>query len=142
MKFDLANKIHPLTAIAPAAARTDNTAIVSTIFDMRGMLGAALVLAIGTNTDVNATFSVLLEESDASDMTGATAVADADLTGTEALAGYTFADDAETRKLGYVGSSRYIRATITPAGNDSGNIFIAGVWIGSPEDQPAPNPPV
>jgi hypothetical protein len=142
MKFDLANKIHPLTAIAPAAARTDNTAIVSTIFDMQGMMAAALVLAIGTNTDVNATFSVLLEESDASDMTGATAVADADLTGTEALAGYTFADDAETRKLGYVGSSRYIRATITPAGNDSGNIFLAGVWIGSPEDQPAPNPPV
>jgi hypothetical protein len=43
-------------------------------------------------------------------MTGAVAVADADLIGTELLAGYTFADDAETRKLGYVGATSATRA--------------------------------
>jgi hypothetical protein len=142
MMFDLMNRIHPLVAIAPVAARTDNTAVVSTILDVRSFSAAALVIITGTNTDVNATFAVLLEESDASDMSGATAVADADLIGTEALAGFTFADDAETRKLGYRGSSRYIRATVTPSGNDSGNIFLAAAWIGTPLDQPAANPPV
>lgn len=141
MMFDLMNRVHTLPAIAPVAARTDNTAIVSTIFDVRAMSAAALLLVTGTNTDANATFVVLLEESNASDMTGAVAVADADLIGTEALAGYTFADDAETRKLGYKGSKRYIRATVTPSGNDAGNIFLAGIWIGTPLDQPAANPP-
>lgn len=141
MRFDLVNNLHVVNAIPPVAARTDNTAIVSTIFDTRGMLGVALLLSLGANTDANATFSVLLEESSASDMTGATAVADADLLGTEALAGFTFGDDNEARKLGYRGGERYVRATITPAGNDSGNIFLAGLWVGKPEDAPAPNPP-
>lgn len=142
MRFDLVSNLHPLVAVAPIAARTDNTAIVSTIFDTRGMLGVALLIAIGTNTDVDATFTVLLEESAASNMSGSNAVADADLIGTEALAGYTFADDVETRKLGYRGGKRYIRATITPSGNDSGNIFLAALWVGQPEDAPAANPPL
>lgn len=141
MKTDLVNRIHTAPAIVPVAARTDNTAIVSTIFDTRAMLAVALVLVTGTNTDTNATFTTLLEESDASDMSGAVAVADSDLIGTEALASFTFADDAETRKIGYKGSKRYVRATVTPAGNDSGNIFLSGVWIGTPLDQPAANPP-
>lgn len=142
MKFDLMNRIAPKRAISPAAAGTDNTAMVSQIFDMRGMTAAALVILVGANTDANATFAVLLEESNDSGMSGATAVADADLIGTEALAGFTAANDDNTvRKLGYKGSKRYIRATITPSGNDSGNIFVAAVWLGTPDDQPAANPP-
>lgn len=141
MKFDLMNRVHTVTAIAPVAARTDNTAIVSTIFDTRGMSAVMLALILGTNTDANATFTTLLEEGDDSELSDAAAVADGDMIGTEALASFTFADDTETRKLGYKGSKRYIRATVTPAGNDSGNIFIAGAWIGTPLDQPAANPP-
>jgi hypothetical protein len=33
----------------------------------------------------------------------------------EAAASYTFADDAETRAIGYIGTKRYIRLTVTPA---------------------------
>ena len=43
---------------------------------------------------------------------GFAAVADADLIGTEAEAGFTFfADDGETRKLGYIGNKRYTRSS-------------------------------
>lgn len=142
MKFDLMNRVNVKRGISPAAAVTDNTPFVSQIFDMQGHNAAMFLILIGANTDANATFTVLMEESDAANMTGANAVADADLIGTEALAGFTAADDDnELRKLGYKGAKRYIRTTITPAGNDSGNIFLAGAWIATPDDQPAPNPP-
>lgn len=140
---DLASSINVKSAILPVAARTDNTAIASTILDTFGYGSAALALTIGTNTDTNATFAVLLEESDDGGMSGATAVADKDMVGTEALAGFTAADDdTKAKKLGYIGNKRYIRATVTPSGNDSGNIFLAGVWVqGHPASAPTANPP-
>jgi hypothetical protein len=139
---DLASNLHFKPAIAPAAARTDNTAIVSTILDTYGYGSAMLAMVTGTETDTNATFAVLLEESNDSGMSGANAVADGDMIGTEALAGFQFDDDNESRKLGYIGNKRYIRATITPSGNDSGNIFLAGVWVlGNPNSAPTANPP-
>jgi len=126
---DLHNKLHFVPLIAPVAARTDNTAIVSAIIDRQGFESLEIVLVTGTNTDANATFAVLVEDGDASDLTGGAAVADAQLLGTEAVAGFTYADDVECRKIGYVGDKRYVRVTVTPSGNDSGNIFIAGVAV-------------
>ena len=82
----MANNIHTRPAIAPVAARTDNTAIVSTTLDTFGYDSATLALVTGTNTDANATFVVLLEEPNDSGMSGVVAVADIDLVGTEALA--------------------------------------------------------
>jgi hypothetical protein len=139
---DLASHLHIRPAIAPIAARTDNTAIVSAILDTYGFGSAMLALLTGTNTDTNATFATLLEESDDSGMSGATAVDDKDMIGTEALASFTFADDIECRKLGYIGNRRYVRATVTPSGNDSGNIFLSGIWVlGHPSSAPTANPP-
>src|SRR5215218_2208248 len=113
---DIANRLHFRPAIAPIAARTDNTAILSTILDTLGYGSATLALVTGTNTDADATFTTLLEESNDSGMSGAAAVADKDMIGTEALASFQFDDDVECRKLGYIGAKRYIRATVTPAG--------------------------
>lgn len=139
---DLHNNIHTVPLIAPIAARTDNTAIVSAIIDRRGYDSLELVLITGTNTDVNATFAVLVEDGNASNLSDNAAVADNHLLGTEALAAFTFADDVETRKIGYIGDKRYVRVTVTPTGNDSGNIFIAGVAVlGHPNLTPTPNPP-
>ena len=140
MKFDLMNKLDLKRAISPAAAATDNTAFVSEILDTQGYDGIMLAILTGALADADATFTVLLEEGDAANLSDATAVADADLNGTEALASFTFADDNEMRKLGYVGSKRYIRATITPAAN-SGNAFVAATWVLRPETAPASNPP-
>jgi hypothetical protein len=139
---DLHNSIHTVPLIVPIAARTDNTAIVSAIIDTAGYESAEFVLITGTNTDTNATFAVLVEDGDAANLSDNSAVADKFLLGLETEASFTFADDNETRKIGYVGPKRYVRVTVTPSGNDSGNIFIAGVAIlGHPRSAPTANPP-
>lgn len=139
---DIHNSLHFVPLIAPVAARTDNTAIVSAIIDTLGYESVELVLVTGTNTDTNATFAVVVDDGDAANLSDAANVADKFLLGTEAEAGFTFADDVETRKIGYVGQKRYVRMTVTPSGNDSGNIFIAGVAVlGHARSAPTPNPP-
>lgn len=137
---DITNGLDVKRAISPQAARTDNTAIVSQVADLKGYDGCMLAINIGANTDTNATFAVLIEDSE--DNSNWSAVADEYLNGTEALAGFQFDDDNEMRKIGYVGIKRYARATITPSGNDSGNIFVTASWILRPLRMPAANPPV
>lgn len=138
---DLATHLHFRPAFAPGAAVTDNTAVVSSILPVKDFGSAVLAFVTGTLSDADATFTTLLEESDAADMAGATAVADGDMIGTEALASFGFADDSECRKLGYIGNKAYIRATITPAGN-TGNLYVAGMWVqGRAAHQPTANPP-
>lgn len=136
---DIMNNVDIKRAISPQAARTDNTAIVSQVADLRGYDGAMLGIDIGANTDANATFAVLIEDSD--DNVSYSAVDDAYLNGTEALAGFQYDDDNEMRKIGYTGTKRYLRGTITPSGNDSGNIFVTAAWILRPLRRPAANPP-
>lgn len=140
---DLHNNIHPLAGIVPVAARTDDTAIVSTIVDTQGYNSCEFVIITGANTDADATFTVLVQDGDASNLSDAAAVSDDELLGTEALASFAFGDDNETRKIGYVGGKRYVRVTVTPSGNGAGNIFLAGIWLlGHPSVAPTANPPV
>lgn len=139
---DLHNSVYPKRALSPVAAGTDNTAYVSQILDMQGFEAAELLVLIGANTDADATFTVLIEDGDAANLSDAVAVPDAQLLGTEALASFQFDDDNECRKIGYIGNKRYVRATITPANNAAGNIFIAAVWLlGFPRSMPTANPP-
>ena len=139
---DLMNSIHPVRAISPAAAVTDNTAIESEIVDTLGHDSLTLVILTGALADVDATFTTLVEHGDAANLSDAAAVPDEQLVGTEALASFTFADDNETRKIGYVGNKRYVRLTVTPAAN-TGNAFVAAVAVlGHPHQAPTPNPPV
>ncbi len=137
MMRDLYSNIGVRAVIAPAA-NTDlgTTPLVGTVVDRLGFQSVVYLIALGTLSDVNATYAVLLEESDASG-SGFTAVADEYLSGTEADAGFTFADDGEVRKLGYVGNKRYTRLTVTPTGADSGNSPISAVAVlGHPEVSP------
>lgn len=139
---DMANNIDVKRALSPVVAGTDNTPYVSQILDTRGAGSAMLAIMIGANTDADVTFTVLLEEGDAANLSDAAAVADADLNGTEALASFQFDDDNECRKIGYTGTKRYIRATITPANNGAGNIYMSAVWLlGNLDRAPAANPP-
>jgi hypothetical protein len=134
---DLANNIAVRPVIAPAA-NTDlgTTPLVGTVIDSLGFESLVYAISLGTLSDADATYAVLLEESDASG-SGYTAVADDDMVGTEAEAGFTFADDGEARKLGYIGNKRYTRLTITPTGADSGNSPISAVAIlGHPHEAP------
>lgn len=141
---DLHNNIHTVTLFPPIAAQTNSdTARVSAIIDRLGYDSLELVLINGTNTDANATFAVLVEDgNDATLVADGAAVADTFLLGTEALAGFAFGDDGETRKIGYIGPKRYVRVTVTPTGNNSGDWFMAGLAIlGHPQSAPTANPP-
>jgi hypothetical protein len=139
MLNDLSSNVTLKRAISPVSV-SDTTAQVSQILDTRDMSGVMLAIATGSIADADATFTVLIEESAASDLSGGNAVADADLIGTEALAAFQFDDDNECRKIGYVGSKRYIRATITPVANASAAV-IAAMWVCRPLRMPAENPP-
>lgn len=141
MMRDLHNNIHVKRAISPVSV-ADNTAQVGQIIDRQGFGSLEYVIATGSIADVDATFTVLLEESDDSGMSGATAVADADLLGTEVLAAFQFDDDNEVRKLGYVGDKRYTRLTITPVNNASAALISAVAVLGHPALAPTANPPI
>ncbi len=96
---DLFNHINVKRVLSPAAAVTDNTAFVGQVINRAGGESVTYLIATGSLSDVDATFAALLEESDSSG-SGFTAVADADLLGTEALASFTFASDDKVFKLG------------------------------------------
>lgn len=137
---DMMNIIDVKRVISPVSV-ADNTAQVGQIIDRRGFDALTYVIAAGSIADADATFTVLLEEGDAANLSDAAAVADADLIGTELLAGFQFDSDNQCRKLGYKGARRYTRLTITPVGNASAALIAAVAVLGSPERSPTANPP-
>jgi hypothetical protein len=141
--MDLHNNIDVRRGLSPIVAGTDNTPYVSQIVDRHGYGSCEFVILVGANTDSDATFGVLVEDGDAANLSDHAAVADDFLIGTEAQAGFTAADDDnKVKKVGYCGGKRYVRVTVTPAANNSGNVYIAGVWLlGHPKKAPTSNPP-
>ena len=138
---DQMNSLYPKRVLSPVATAADNTAQVGQIIDHRGFNAATYIILTGALPDADATFTVLLEESDASDMSGSNAVADADMVGTEALASFIFSDDNKCFKLGYIGTKRYTRMTITPGANASASLLGAVCVLGEPSLLPTANPP-
>lgn len=128
-------------ALSPVSV-SDNTAQVSEIIDRQGYESLMFGVLIGSVADADATFSVLVEHGDASDLSDAAAVPDDMLlsqdpdTAPEAAAGFQFDDDDQVRKIGYVGDKRYVRATITPSGNASAALLAAFAALGHPEYGP------
>lgn len=137
---DLMNNIATKLAIAPAVV-VDNTAQVGSVVDVAGFDSLTFVIVTGTLADADATFAVLVEEGDQANLSDAAAVADKDLIGTEALAGFTFAADRVTRKIGYKGGKRYVRLTVTPSGNAGDAPLAAVAILGHPGSAPTANPP-
>lgn len=125
---DLLNNVHLVPVMPPKAAVTDNTAFVGAIVDRAGFGSLLFAIITGTNADADATYTVLIEDGDAANLSDAAAVADDDLIVLEAAAAFTFADDGECRKIAYIGPKRYVRITITPA-NNTGNAFVACIAV-------------
>jgi len=135
---DLMNNINVKRVLSPVSV-ADNTAQVGQVIDGQGAASLTYVIATGSLGDAGAEFTVLLEECDTSGGTY-TAVADADLLGTEALASFIQSDDDKCFKIGYIGKKRYTRMTITPTNNATAAL-IAAVAILQPALVPASNPP-
>ena len=107
---DLHSQIVVGTAIAlTAVANGEDVAGVA--IDRQGSEGLEIIFQVGEYTDGSVT--PLIEDSD--DNVTYTAVADANLTNTEASAALTAAG---VSSIGYVGFKRYVRATaVTAAGS-------------------------
>ncbi|MBK7491063.1 MAG: hypothetical protein IPI17_02910 [Nitrosomonas sp.] len=140
MRTDLFNSINLKRGISPYDHATGDAAVVSQIIDMQGIDTLVFAIATGSLADADATFTVLVEESDDAAMGSANAVSDADLLGTEALASFTFGGDDKCFKIGYKGSKRYVTCTITPA-NNTGAALLCVIAITVPQLLPAANPP-
>jgi hypothetical protein len=139
---ELHDNIDIKPGIVPAAAVTDNTGFVSQILDMQNLQSAEFVILTGSLADADATFTMLAEEGEQPNLSDNTAIDDRDLLGLESQASFSFVADNKVFKLGFRPSGkRYKRLTITPA-NNTGNAFVAGVWITKPLMVPTPNPPV
>jgi len=138
---DLVPYIHPVRAVSPAAAIIDNTPLVSQIIDRRGFDSVAFVILTGLLTSAGASFSVTLQHGNDPALADAATVPAAQLSGTLAAAGFTGNDDDKTRKLGYLGTRRYLRLTITPSNNAAAASIAAVALLGHPYNGPTPNPP-
>ena len=112
-------------AISPTRVAND-TPLVSEVIDIGKYRSLLFAISTGTLADADATFAALVEYSE--DGVTFEACPDDYLIGTESGASFTFADDDETRKIGYIGPRRYVRLTITPT-NNGGNADIAAVAI-------------
>lgn len=132
---DLYNNLAIRRAISPVSV-ADNTAQVSQIIDRQGFDSLVFGIAIGSVADADATFTVLVEDGNDSGLSDAAAVADSELNGTEAAAGFQFDSDNQTRKIGYNGIKRYVRLTITPANNASAALLSAVAILGHASLEP------
>lgn len=117
---DGSNNKKILWAKVPAAISTDTTT-ASNIIDTQGFDKVTFVMICGAYTD--GTYTPAVSESDDSGMSGENAVADAELTRTEAdaaiSAATTNSTDA-TGKIGYLGNKRYVTCDIVSASTSSG----------------------
>lgn len=125
---DLYGEISVGQSLAPAArtASANGTGV-----DLQGFDAAVVVVETGTITD--GTHTIEVQESDEL-ASGYTAVADADLQGTEPAIGGP--DDNKVYEIGYLGTKRYVRVAVTVAGATTGGVYAAHVVRGRPRKQP------
>lgn len=138
---DFANQVHPVAAISPAAPITDNTVLTSAIIDTSGYESCVFLINLGLLAAAAATFAVTVDHGDDPALADAAAVSATNLTGTLALASFDQAADNKVRKIGYVGSKRYVRLKITPNGNNAAANISAIALLSDGRFIPTPNPP-
>lgn len=113
--FDMRNNAE--FGLALSATLSGTTPSAGTWIDLQGWQALTFSVSTGTVTDAGtaAGFAFEVQHSDTTAASGATAVADADLIGTEA--GLTVTSDDDDNKLigsiGYRGEKRYVRIVAT-----------------------------
>ena len=121
-----------LTNALNGATISSNTTTAGAIIDTQAF--NTHLFAIRSSARTDGTFTPLVQEGDASDLSDAADVADADLVGTEAGAAITAAN--KSAKVGYKGSKRYIRLSIVSTSVTSGAHLSALCIQGSPKEGP------
>lgn len=132
MLLDLKSKLWFTRGLSPVSV-ADNTPAVSEIFNVANFQGAMAAILLGSIADADATFTVLVEDGDESDLSDAAAVPDEYLTGIEGAAAtptgasFRYDSDNQVKTIGYTGPKNYVRITVTPSGNASAAL-IAMAW--------------
>lgn len=112
---DLKSNINDVVALNSATISTDTTTTGNAI-DTSGYESVTFIPSIGTRTD--GTYTPLITECDTSGGSY-TAVADADLIGTEAAAALNASNTSS--RIGYVGHKQFVKFSFVSASTSSGS---------------------
>lgn len=141
---DLHSNIKQLPALLPVAAGATGTS-AGKIIDRQGYGGVEFLVGYGAISTTGSSVSVVVKEGD---VTGTlTSVADADLLGTEALAGVAAGTPKTSgvsqnvvKRIGYKGIKRYVQVSLTNAGTTSAGLIWADAVLFDPAVAPVANP--
>lgn len=131
--FDMHNDVLAKVAKNTAAISTSTTT-TGVIIDTNGYESLEFIVQSGAYTD--GTYTPLIEESDAANLSGSNAVADEDLLGLEADAAVSAANTV--KRIGYIGHKRYVRLSLVSTSVTSGATLGATAILGRPAVRPAP----
>ncbi len=138
---DLSSNINVISAVEPVAVGTTGTGKTSAAIDLQNYESAVVEVSYGAVTATAAVFTVALTEG-ATTGGSFTAVADADLVGTELAAGLAAAvrvdgsTEKVTKRVGYIGAQRYIKVQVSSTAT-AGTPIGANVIRGNPRSHPA-----
>jgi len=142
----IANKhevMRTVVGVAPVAIGTTGTGQVGKIIDRSGYSGVEFLIAAGAITSTAAVFTVTVKEGD---VTGTmTSVADANLIGTEVLAGIAAGARTSgvgsrvTKRIGYKGDKKFVQCGIKSTATAGTLVSITGL-LHSPRYAPTTNP--
>jgi hypothetical protein len=141
---DIHSTLRVIRCISPVAVGTTGTGKTGKPVDRSGYDAVELEFSYGTITATNATLTATVFEGDA---TGAmTSVADADLVGTEVLAGVAAAATRTsgtsknvTKRIGYTGLKKYVNAKVVSTVTAAPPVGV-NVILGMPKIAATPNP--
>ena len=140
---DLHNNIDAQVCIESVAVGTTGTGQTGGVIDLQGYGGVEFVCNYGAITATNAVFTVVVQEGD---VTGTlTSVADADLLGTELLAGVVAAvrtdgtSEKVVKRVGYKGAKLYVNCSISSTVTAGTPVSVSAV-LHSPNVAPVANP--
>lgn len=114
---DAHNSVEQKVALAIQAITTDTTT-AGAILDLANVEAIEFLIAAGVLTD--GAYAVLIEHGNDSGLSDAAAVADAQLLGTELLAGFALTDDNKVSRIGYIGNKRFVRLSIVSSSTTTG----------------------
>lgn len=131
-QYDISTTVKPIIALNTSTIASDKTTDGVTI-DMNGFNSLMFVIHTGTRTA--GTLTPVIEHSDTGDFSGEEeAVEDTWLSGTEALAALSAANDIA--KIGYIGKKRYVRLTLVSTGSTDAFIVSAQAILGDSRSDP------
>ena len=141
---DLHNRMRAVRVTSPVAVGTTGTGQTGKIIDIMGYDGVEFIVDYGTITATAAVFTVTVKEGD---VTGTlTSVADADLLGTEVLAGIAAgtprtsgSNKNVSKRIGYKGTKRYVQCNVKSTATAGTPIAVTAI-LHAPRVSPPANP--